>query len=278
MNYLHAFHAGNFADVVKHALLTSLLARLCEKSRPIAYVETHAGAGFYRLDAPEARRSGEAAQGVGRLSGHAPADPDLARYLAVVAALPENEESLCAYPGSPLVAAGLTREADRLYLAELAPGPAADLGRLFRHDERVAVHRRDGYEALGGLLPPRPRAGLLFLDPPYEAADDFTRVVEGLGVARQRWPEGVLAAWYPIKDRKALAGFYRGLGELGAPVLRAELSVRPDDNAAGLNGSGLVVVDPPWGVEDRFAAVLAEVGPLLCGGRPHRSAVDWIRR
>ncbi len=265
MNYRHAFHAGNFADVFKHVMLTAIIGRLCEKPRPVSYVETHAGAGFYRLDSAEAQRSGEASGGIGRLSGYRARHPVLARFMSLVAALPENRQALRAYPGSPLVAAGATRAGDRLFLAELEPDAAGNLARLFRHDARVAVHHRDGYEALGGLLPPSPRAGLLLVDPPYEAPDDFQRVVKGLALARQRWPEGVLAAWYPIKHQRELSRFYRDLAGIpGESVLRAELTVRPADNAAGLNGCGMVVVDPPWGIDDQLDPLLAELGSLFC--------------
>ncbi|MEJ2513611.1 MAG: 23S rRNA (adenine(2030)-N(6))-methyltransferase RlmJ [Gammaproteobacteria bacterium] len=277
MNYRHAFHAGNFADVFKHVLLTGLVGRLCEKPRPVSYVETHAGAGFYRLDSAEAQRSAEWEAGIGRLAGYRPRHPVLARFMRLVAALPENQRTLRAYPGSPLVAAGATRPDDRLFLAELEPAAAGELTRLFRHDRRVAVHQRDGYEALGGLLPPAPRAGLVLMDPPYEAPDDFRRVVAGLTLARRRWPEGVLAAWYPVKDQRELAGFYRALGDVpGKSVLRAELAVRPPDNAAGLNGCGLVVVDPPWGIAAQLDPILAELCGQLCepGGR---TRVDWLR-
>lgn len=279
MNYQHVFHAGNFADVFKHALLAELIARVCEKPRPISYVETHAGTGFYRIDSREAQRSGEAVEGIGRLSGYRPEHPALARLVGLVAALPENAGSLVAYPGSPLVAAGLTREEDRLQLVELADRPAADLARLFRVDPRVAVHHRDGFEAVKALLPPRPRAGILFIDPPYEAPDDFQRVVSGLATARERWPEGALAAWYPIKDRRGLQGFYRALAGLDpAGVLRAELSVRPDDNTAGLNGSGMVVVNPPWGLEARWKPLVAELAGVLCDARAVRASVDLLDR
>lgn len=277
MNYQHVFHAGNFADVFKHALLTEVLDRLREKARPVSYVETHAGAGFYRLDSPEALRSGEAPEGIGRLAGGRARHPALARYLGLVAALPENRSHLAAYPGSPLVAAGMTRPQDRLYLAELAPGPAADLSRLFRHDDRVAVHRRDGYEAIRGLLPPSPRAGLVLIDPPYESAGDFPKVVEALRLARRRWPEGALAAWYPIKDRRELGGFYRALGGIDPEgVLRAELSIRPDDNAAGLNGCGMVVANAPWGLAESWRPLVAELAEALGEKGAHRAAVDVL--
>jgi 23S rRNA (adenine2030-N6)-methyltransferase len=277
VNYQHVFHAGNFADVFKHALLAEVLGRLCGKTRPVSYVETHSGAGCYRLDSPEALRSGEAREGVGRLSGYPARHPALVRYIGLIAALPENLDQLVAYPGSPLVAAGITRPQDRLHLAELAPGTAADLFRLFRHDDRVAVHRRDGYEAIGGLLPPSPRAGLVLIDPPYESPGDFLKVLEGLRLARRRWPEGALAAWYPIKDRRELGGFYRSLGGIDPQgVLRAEISLHPDDNAAGLNGCGMVVANPPWGLAESWGPLVAELAEVLGEKGAHRAAVDVL--
>lgn len=277
MNYRHAFHAGNFADVLKHAVLAALLLRLQTRPRPICYLETHAGAGLYRLDAPEARRSGEAAAGILRLAEAKPRSAALAAYLRGVAALPANGTAVLACPGSPLVAAGLLREQDRLVLTERAPPEAAALRELFRHDARVAVHCRDGWEALGALLPPTPRRGLLLMDPPYEAPDEFRKVVAGLVAARRRWPVGVLAAWYPIKDRRALTPFYRGLETSGlGEVLRVELSVRPDDNPASLNGSGLVIAAPPWGLEEELCGLLAELAELLRQAHPPRKLVDRL--
>jgi 23S rRNA (adenine2030-N6)-methyltransferase len=277
MNYRHAFHAGNFADVLKHAVLVALLQRLRSRGKPLSYVESHAGAGVYRLDGPEARRSREAERGIFRLAGAAPRSAALAAYLRLVAALPENLDGLAVYPGSPLIAAGLLGEEDRLVLAEVVPEEAAALRRLFRHDGRVAVHCRDGWEAVGALLPPTPRRGLLLVDPPYEAPDDFRRVVTGLSVARRRWPVGVLAAWYPIKDRRTLRPFHRELAEAGlGPLLRVELSVRPDDNPAGLNGSGIAIVSPPWGLEQDLRALLEELGELLRQDHPPRRLVDWL--
>jgi len=277
MNYRHAYHAGNFADVLKHAVTVAVLSRMQSRPKPLCYVESHAGAGLYRLDAPEALGSKEADTGILRLSGVEPRSGALAAYLRVVAALPENQEGLQAYPGSPLIAAGLLGEEDHMMLVEVVPAEAAALRRLFRYDPRVAVHCRDGWEAIGALLPPTPRRGLLLVDPPYEAQDDLRQVVTGLALARRRWPVGVLAAWYPIKDRRALRLFYRELGSAGlGGVLRVELSVRPDDNSAGLNGSGLVIAAPPWGLEQDLRLLLDELaGPLQQAGAP-RPLVDWL--
>lgn len=276
MNYRHAYHAGNFADVLKHAVMTAILSRMQARPKPLCYVESHAGAGLYRLDAAEALRTREAASGIQRLSGAAPRSAALAAYLRIVAALPENQQALRAYPGSPLIAAGLLADEDRLVLIEAVPAEAAALRRLFRYDPRVAVHCRDGWEAVGALLPPIPRRGLLLVDPPYEAPDDLHRVAAGLVLARRRWPVGVLAAWYPIKDRRALHPFYAELGAAGqGGLLRVELSVRPDDNPAGLNGSGMVIAAPPWGLERDLRQLLAELGPLQQTGAP-RPLVDWL--
>jgi 23S rRNA (adenine2030-N6)-methyltransferase len=277
MNYRHAYHAGNFADVLKHAVTAAILLRMRKRAKPLCYVESHSGAGLYRLDSPEALRSREAATGILKLAAVEPRGAALVTYLRLIAELPENREALRAYPGSPLIAAGLLDDDDRLVLAEVVPEEADELRRLFRHDPRVAVHCRDGWEALGALLPPTPRRGLLLVDPPYEAPDDFSRVVAGLALARRRWPVGVLAAWYPIKDRRALKPFYRevsaaGLGEM----LRVELSVRPDDNLAGLNGSGMLIAAPPWGLEQDLRELLADLhAPLRQAGAPG-PRVDWV--
>jgi 23S rRNA (adenine2030-N6)-methyltransferase len=277
MNYRHAYHAGNFADVLKHSVTVAVLLRMQVRTKPLCYMESHAGAGLYRLDSPEALHSQEAATGILRLTGTEPRSAALAAYLRVVAALPENQSQLQAYPGSPLIAAGLLGEEDHLILIEVVPAEAAALRRLFRYDPRVAVHCRDGWEAVGALLPPTPRRGLLLLDPPYEAPDDLRRVLAGLALARRRWPVGVLAAWYPIKDRRTLRPFHRELGTAGlGGVLRVELSVRPDDNPAGLNGSGMIIAAPPWGLEQDLRPLLDELaGPLQLTGAP-RPLVEWL--
>ncbi|MGD9388000.1 MAG: 23S rRNA (adenine(2030)-N(6))-methyltransferase RlmJ [Gammaproteobacteria bacterium] len=281
MNYRHAFHAGNFADVLKHAVLAALLLQMQQRPKPLCYLETHAGAGLFRLDSPEAQRSGESAAGILRCRELAPASSALAAYLRLVRGLPGNEGGFNSYPGSPLVAAGLLGPDDRLVLSELVPAEAAALRRLFRSDPRVAVHCRDGWEALGALLPPKPRRGVLLVDPPYEDAQDLDRVVAGLKLARRQWPVGVLAAWYPVKDRRTLEGFTRALATapLGpGGVLRAELSVRPDDNPAGLNGSGMIIVAPPWGLVEELRPLLAELWQALREPGAPSPRLDWVRR
>lgn len=277
MNYRHAFHAGNFADVFKHSALAALLLRMRARPKPLCFVESHAGAGLYSLGSVEARRGGEAAEGILRLADLAPRSAALAAYLRIIDGLEQNSDGLRVYPGSPLVAAGLLGADDRLVLTEKLPEEAEVLRHLFRHDARAAVHCRDGWEAIGALLPPTPRRGLLLIDPPYEAPDDFRRTGDALERARRRWPVGVLAAWYPIKDRRTLKPFYRALAApVPGGVLRAELSVRPEDNPAGLNGSGLVISSPPWGLDKDLRQLLDELWPVLARQGAPRPRVDWL--
>jgi len=277
MNYRHAYHAGNFADVFKHAALAAILLRMRARPKPLCFLESHAGAGLYSLEGPQARRGGEAKDGILRLAEIAPQHAALAAYLQIVKALEPNRDGLRVYPGSPLIAAGLLGAEDRLVLTEKVPEEADVLRQLFRQDARAAVHCRDGWEAIGALLPPTPRRGLLLVDPPYEAPDDLRRTSDAFALARRRWPVGVLAAWYPIKDRRSLKPFYR---DLSAPVpggvLRAELPVRPDDNPAGLNGSGLVISAPPWGLEKDLRRLLDELWPLLAQPAAPRPRLDWL--
>ena len=245
VKYRHAFHAGNFADVMKHAALVAVLARLTEKDRPLFLLDTHAGRG--RFDLADAGR--EAERGIARVAaaGIEAAHPALARYLAIVRGL-NGDGPIRAYPGSPLIEAAFMRPGDRAAFCELQEPEAAALRREFRGDARVGVHVRDGYEALGALLPPAETRGLALIDPPYEETDaDFTRVAEALLAAAARWPQGVLMAWYPIKLGAVAARLHRRLVAAGAKrVLVAELCVHPDDSRAGLNGSGIVTINPPW--------------------------------
>lgn len=271
MNYRHAFHAGNFADVAKHVGLLCLLHCMARKDKGYCYLETHAGRGCYRLDGEQARRTREAESGILRPVPGPARRGQVSAFLDLVRALPGNERGIRVYPGSPLVAAGRLRPQDRARLCELDVGEAARLKALFEGDPRIAVHCRDGYEALGALLPPEPRRGLVLIDPPYEAPDELQRVLGGLAVLRRRWPAGAIAIWYPVKDRDELAPFMRGLagGRYGAALV-TELMVLPDDQPGRLNGSGLVVLDPPWGAEealsDAHEALAAWLAPAGTGG------------
>ncbi len=258
MNYRHAFHAGNFADCVKHALLVWLVRAMQRKEKPAFFLDTHAGRGRYDLDGAEARRTGEWRDGIARLQ--AAPDPVLAEYLDIVA-------RLGLYPGSPRLIRALMRPGDRLACCEFHPEEAAALKRLFADDPAVAVHRRDGWEALGALLPPPERRGLVLIDPPFEAEDEFARLADGLRRARRRFATGVLAAWYPIKSRARVRQCHGELRESGfADALVAEFWRRPPLDPARLNGCGLIVVNPPFG--------FAEAAPSLLRALHDRLALE----
>ena len=278
MNYRHGFHAGNFADVAKHSLLALLLEALNRKPAPWHYFDTHAGAGVYDLSADDARRGGEAREGILKLwpaRGGLPAAVE--RLCAAVTALnpglmPGQLPRL--YPGSPRLAADLARESDRLTLAELQPEEARRLKAEFQRDKRTAVHCRDGYEMLRALAPPPERRGLALLDPPYESAAEFERLAEALAASHARWPAGIYALWYPIKDEPARKRFLRGLERSGMRrILLTEFRLATAADA--LAGSGLVVVNPPWQSEGEMRECLTALVRVLAPGGGS-SVVDWL--
>ncbi|HEU4516728.1 MAG TPA: 23S rRNA (adenine(2030)-N(6))-methyltransferase RlmJ [Steroidobacteraceae bacterium] len=275
MKYRHAFHAGNFADVTKHVALIAALLRLTDKDRPLFLLDTHAGRGRYDVAGP----GGEAAGGIGRLAARAAPVPHaaLTRYLDLVRALNPGG-ALDTYPGSPLIEAALMRPGDRAAFCELQAGEAEALRREFRADARIGVHARDGYEALGALLPPREKRGLALIDPPYEETDaDFARVAEALASTASRWPQGVLMAWYPIKQGAVAARLHRRVLDAGVKrLLVAELCVHPDDSRAGLNGSGLAIVNPPWRLDEDLRALFPPLHAVLAERGTGRTRVAFL--
>ena len=251
MNYRHAFHAGNFADCVKHALVVWIVRALARKATPFRVLDTHAGRGRYDLLA-EAERTGEWRDGIARILGYPPAP--LRDYAALV-------ERLGLYPGSPLLVRALLRESDRLACCELHPDDAAALRHLFARDRQVAVHHRDGYEAVRALLPPRERRGLVLLDPPFEQDSEWDRLLDALREGARRFAGGVYAAWYPIKGRAAARAFHGRVRDAGLrDVVAAELWLREPVDAARLDGCGLLVRNPPYGFEAEAPGIL---GALL---------------
>ncbi len=269
LNYRHAFHAGNFGDVLKHIVLVALLERMTQKDKPLFFLDTHAGRGRYDLDAPAVARSREADRGIRRLSGATGLPPLARRYVELVRSFdPVNAGRIRHYPGSPRIAAMLLRDTDRAALCELEPGEAEALRREFADDRRFAVHRRDGYEALKGLLPPAERRGLVMIDPPYETQQqELWRVADALVETHGRWPQGVYAAWYPIKRAAPIEALHASLARRGLPrLLAVELSLHPEDSEAGLNGSGMLLVNPPWRIEEELGATLPRVHAALATG------------
>lgn len=282
MNYRHAFHAGNHADVLKHVVLLALCDALAAKPSPCFALDTHAGRGLYRLDDEAALRTGEADAGITRLQRDPPDDPLVARYLAAVAACRQAHGPL-AYPGSPWLLAHALRGQDRIACCELQPEEAAALKAAFAGDGRIAVHARDGYGAIRALLPPRPGGvrigrGLVLVDPPYERQlAEFDEALDALGEGMARWPQGMFALWYPVKQRAALRPFLRRAAGLPArSALRVELLVRPADSPLRMNGSGLVLWNPPWRLDAALAPALATLLPRLDDGGGS-DLLEWLR-
>jgi len=273
MNYRHAFHAGNFADVFKHAVLLALLDALTAKDKPLCYLDTHAGAGSYALEEERANKTGEWREGIGRLFALPHAPEPLRRYVDAIRAC-NPDGALRVYPGSPLLAAHALRANDRLLLCEMQEDEAKALRALFRNDARVHVHQRDGYAALKALLPPAERRGLVLIDPPFEQQRQEFRVIEtALAEAHARWPAGVYAVWYPIKQRSAIRPFERWLiARKFKDVLIAELLVRADDSLLRLNGCGMAIVNAPWQLDAALASTLTALQPVLAQtpGAMHR--------
>ncbi|HRQ66548.1 MAG TPA: 23S rRNA (adenine(2030)-N(6))-methyltransferase RlmJ [Xanthomonadaceae bacterium] len=281
MNYRHAFHAGNFGDVLKHVVLTGLIQALRVKSTPMAYLDTHAGGGLYDLSGEEAKRTGEYREGVARLLDIEQPSKLLLAYLDAVRGIqPPERPGLSLYPGSPRLAASLLGPGDRMLLCEPHPEVHDLLKRKLGPDRRAHIHRRDGYEALPGLLPPVERRGLVLIDPPYEEQNaEFRRIEAALTACFERWPQGVYAVWYPIKIRPQLAPFRRWLTE-NAPrsVLLVELAVRACDSPLRMCGAGMAIVNPPWRVDEALASTLPELRRALAQDADAHFRLDWLKR
>lgn len=312
MNYQHAFHAGNFADVHKHVVLTRILDYLRQKPAPFRVIDTHAGAGRYDLMGPQAIRSGEWRDGIGRLFEMRQSDVTeiktgaatqaaqalLAPYLDTVAAL-NPEVALRLYPGSPLIIQAMLRRQDRLIACELEPGAAASLKASLRGDARAKALVIDGWMALSANIPPKERRGLVLTDPSYEESADFVRLADALVQAHRKWPSGLYLLWYPIKHtedtaltsdlapippdsyrrrqllREVVDTLVRRLRRSGIPkLLRCELSIGPARAEGGLNGSGLIVVNPPFPLERELRVILPALVRLVAPTGTYR--VDWL--
>jgi len=335
MNYRHAFHAGNFADVIKHVVLTRVLVHLLGKPAAFRVIDTHAGAGVYDLAGEEASRSGEWRGGIGRLLA-APIAPAvralLKPYLDVVASLnsvsldsaslgsgstvplipehagsghdhsnqdefdqkerpldsglhgndqrasasPGTEHVLTSYPGSPALARAFLRPQDRLIACEFEPKAFALLAHNLARDRRIKTVAIDGWMALNAYVPPSERRGIIVVDPPFEEAQDFTRLAHGLETAHRKWASGIYLLWYPIKGRQEPDALARRLKRSGiARILRAELAVDATPAQGPLGGCGLIVVNPPWTLENELAAILPELVKAL-GSRNSNYRLDWI--
>jgi 23S rRNA (adenine2030-N6)-methyltransferase len=280
MNYRHAFHAGNFADVLKHVVLMMLVEHLKKKPAPFFYLDTHAGRGLYDLSEAQAQRSGEYKGGIGRLLD-VPAPtlpPEVAAYVGLVRdSAGKGHSAITAYPGSPLLVARLRRPIDRLVLVESQHKEAAGLAATLGRARGVSVLESDGYSALRAQLPPRENRGLVLIDPPYETEAEFDRVLAGLEVTCQRWPTGTCCIWYPLTGRAGPRRFRRDLASSGIrKVLDVSLSVLPEDAQVGMPGAGLLIVNPPWLLDERLSALLPALHRLLSPQGLGSCHVEWL--
>jgi 23S rRNA (adenine2030-N6)-methyltransferase len=262
LSYRHAFHAGNFADVFKHALLTRLLIALGTKEKPYLYLDTHAGIGRYDLMHPWAQKAREYENGISRLWSAKDVPAELLPYMEAVRAV-NPYPTLRFYPGSPLIAQRFVREHDRMVLVELNKADHAEVKALFEHEKHVAVELKDAYHALKAYLPPRERRGLVLIDSSFDRAREFDRIVKAVKEAHALWPTGMYAIWYPMMEPGPMRDF-------------AEIVVRERDESGIIPGCGLLIVNPPWRFDTQSKPIVEWLaGKLAVSGRG-RAKVDWL--
>ena len=279
MNYRHIFHAGNFADVAKHLILVRIVEYLKRKPAAFRVIDTHAGVGLYDLAGDEAGRTGEWIEGIGRLFEHglpAAAAALAAPYLGAIRAR-NIEGELRFYPGSPLIVRHLLREQDRLFALELHPEDAATLRDNLAGDIQSRASHLDGWASLGSYLPPKEKRGLVLIDPPFEQKGEFAHMVSALAKAHQRWPGGIYALWYPVKDPHEIAEFIDAIERTAIPkILRIELNVRAFSTPPRLHGTGMLVVNPPFALEAELKVLLPELAKLLAEDGKGRVRMEWV--
>ncbi|MCD7108916.1 23S rRNA (adenine(2030)-N(6))-methyltransferase RlmJ [Rhizobium sp. DKSPLA3] len=280
MNYRHIYHAGNFADVLKHAVLARLVTYLKQKDKAFRVLDTHAGIGLYDLSGEEAQRTGEWRDGIGRLLADPvpPAvAPILAPYLEAIAAL-NPEGGMTHYPGSPKLTRLLMRPQDRLSAMELHPDDYETLHRLFDGDYQSRITELDGWLALGAHLPPKEKRGLVLVDPPFEEPGEYERLEKGLAKAYRRFPGGTFCLWYPLKQGAPVAEFHESLVALNIPkMLCCELTVKSDRGTTGLTGTGLIIVNPPFTLKGELDVLLPFLKDRLKQDRFASARAIWLR-
>ncbi|HET9693157.1 MAG TPA: 23S rRNA (adenine(2030)-N(6))-methyltransferase RlmJ [Steroidobacteraceae bacterium] len=280
MNYRHAFHAGNHADVLKHVVLMMLVEHFKKKPAPFFYLDTHAGAGTYDLSLGESQRSGEYKQGIGRLLEipDVALPPEVLDYVRLVRECAgAGRSAITAYPGSPSIVARLRRPADRMVLVEAHANEVRSLRNALGRQKSVSVVEGDGYAAVKAHTPPRENRGLVLIDPPYESDVEFDAVLAALETGYERWPTGTYCVWHPLTERAGALRFRRELERSGLrKVLGCTVSVMPEDTPVGLHGSGLVIVNPPWQLDERLAELLPDLHRLLVPDGAGGTTVEWL--
>lgn len=246
LSYRHAFHAGNFADVLKHLVLMHIVEHLKKKDKPFCYIDTHAGAGLYALDSEFALKNREFDTGIGKLWQRDDLPPAIQGYVDLVRQFNQGK-ALARYPGSPSIAAALMRKDDRLFLYDLHSTEFKFLQALFKKDHRIRIFHADGLTDSLGLLPPKGRRGLVLIDPSYELSGDYRAVAEALKKMHKRFATGIYALWYPVVDRHRIRRLEKELQQSGiADIALFELGIAPDSKGRGMTASGMIVINPPW--------------------------------
>lgn len=281
MNYRHAYHAGNFADVIKHVTLVGLLNALCRKDAPFCYLDTHAGPGCYDLLGEQGAKKKEHQGGIDKAIVSSGAPPIVNQYLDCIALangvlFQRGNGPLRYYPGSPWIAHCLARKGDRIIACELHPQEHHALRATFKGNKQVSVHHLDGFRALKAFLPPREQRGLVLMDPPFEAPDEFKRIVGSLEQGLQRWPRGTYVVWYPLKETLRVRQFYRALkAKALCPIFILEMTIYPD-SAQQLHGCGLSVLNPPWRFDHAMAQAVAWLWKTLTINNQGGHRLYWL--
>ena len=285
MNYRHHYHAGNYADVFKHALLLLLIRAMQRKEKGFLYLDTHAGRGGYDLSVPSVLPDGKSREpehpaGIGRLWGAANLPPALNDYLGLVRRFNDRNgatgEELKFYPGSPWIAKLLLRPQDRMALCELRPDDAEALDFEFTRESRVTVQALDGYTGLKAVLPPPEKRALVLIDPPFETKKEFTDIARGLKDALKRLPGAVIAVWYPITERARTEEFHHALLELATPALFVELNIAGEASLLRMKGCGLLILNPPWRIDREIRALLPVLRERLRVDAGAGAICDWL--
>lgn len=275
LSYRHSFHAGNHADVVKHIVQSLILAALKEKDKPFIYHDTHSGVGRYDLTHAWSEKTGEYKQGIARVWQQSNLPDELDDYVAAIKVLNDSDE-LRYYPGSPRIARAQIREQDRMILTELHPSDFPLLEQEFQRDRQVQLFKEDGFMRLKASLPPKERRGLVLIDPPYELAKEYRDVVNAIAQSYKRWATGIYALWYPVVNRHDIDDMLDGLKDLGIrKILQIELGVSPDTNERGMTASGMIVINPPWKLENQMRELLPWLKETIAPATGHWK-VEWV--
>jgi len=275
LSYRHGFHAGNFADVLKHSLITLVINALKQKEKPFVYIDTHAGAGKYSFKSEFAQKTGEYQQGIARIWGQTQIPAEIKDYLAAVRA--ENTgRQLVRYPGSPQLVRRLIRDQDRLQLSELHGSDFESLQQLFAGDKHVNVAQEDGLERLSKKLPPIQKRGFILIDPSYEVKSDYSKVVEALQIAHRHFATGIYGLWYPVIERQMTERMLQQLQQTGIPKqLRIEHCVVADGSQRGMTGSGMILINPPWTLSKQVEVLLPWINQVLTEGQGYWKQ-EWL--